>query len=505
LHRLLEDSARRNPDRIAVVEPGHSSISYGELNRLADAIHASLRRNGVGKGDRVGIHLRKSIATLACIFGILKAEAAYVPVDAGAPAGRNRQIFTDCNVRLVISEKPAGTGFQTPESTLDTLADADGLLSSIFVVPGPGAPAGPGTVAPADLAYILYTSGSTGRPKGVMLTHSNALSFIDWCSATFCPDENDCFSSHAPFHFDLSILDIYLSIKHGARLVLIAEDVGRQPKQLAALIADERISIWYSTPTILRLLLDVKEIHEYDYSSLRTVLFAGEVFPTKHLRVLQDLWPDRRYYNLYGPTETNVCTFYELPATLPPNRTEPVPIGVVCSGDTAKIMDEHDQEVPQGAEGELYVTGPSVTQGYWNLPERNKVAFFQDSAGLRWYKTGDIVKQDDDGNYIYVSRRDRMVKRRGYRVELGEIEAALYRHKSITEAAVIALPDQESGVHIRAFVNWSDDKPPSVIKLKHHCVENLPAYMIPDTFSFLASLPKTSTDKIDYQRLKEID
>jgi acyl-coenzyme A synthetase/AMP-(fatty) acid ligase len=274
---------------------------------------------------------------------------------------------------------------------------------------------------------------------------------------------------------------------------------------LAALIADERISIWYSTPTILRLLLDVKEIHEHDYSRLRTVLFAGEVFPTKHLRVLQNLWPGRRYYNLYGPTETNVCTFYELPAKLAPNRTEPVPIGTVCSGDAAKIMDEHDNEVPYGTEGELYVTGPSVTQGYWNLPERNKVAFFQDSAGVRWYKTGDIVKQDDDGNYIYVSRRDRMVKRRGYRVELGEIEAALYRHKSITEAAVIAVPDQESGVHIKAFVSWSDDKPPSVIKLKHHCVENLPAYMIPDRFSFLASLPKTSTDKVDYQQLKEMD
>jgi acyl-coenzyme A synthetase/AMP-(fatty) acid ligase len=337
-----------------------------------------------------------------------------------------------------------------------------------------------------------------------MLTHTNALAFIDWCSAIFLPDERDHFSSHAPFHFDLSILDIYLSIKHGAKLVLITEEAGRQPKELAALIANERISVWYSTPTILKLLLDVKGIEHYDHSALRLVLFAGEVFPIKQLRALRALWPTPRYYNLYGPTETNVCTYYELPGMSLAGLSSSVPIGKVCSGDSATVMDESNHPVPKGSEGELYITGPSVTCGYWSMPERNALAFFQDAHGVRWYKSGDIVRQDERGDYIYVSRRDRMIKRRGYRVELGEIEAALYRHDSVTEAAVIALPDHNDGVCVTAFINWTGTERPSIIALKRFCVENLPAYMIPDRFSVQPSLPKTSTDKVDYQRLKEM-
>jgi acyl-coenzyme A synthetase/AMP-(fatty) acid ligase len=145
-----------------------------------------------------------------------------------------------------------------------------------------------------------------------------------------------------------------------------------------------------------------------------------------------------------------------------------------------------------------------VTRGYWNLPEKNAAAFFTDADGVRWYKTGDIVRQDQRGDYLYVGRRDRMIKRRGYRVELGEIEAALYRHTSISEAAVIATPDQTDGVRVTAFVNWIGNDRPSIIALKRFCSENLPAYMIPDRFSVQPSLPKTSTDKVDYQRLKEL-
>ena len=288
-------------------------------------------------------------------------------------------------------------------------------------------------------------------------------------------------------------------------MVLIGEDAGRQPKTLASLISDEQISIWYSTPSILRLMLEVKDIDSFDHSCLRIVFFAGEVFPIKHLRALIDLWPNPSYFNLYGPTETNVCTYFEVPTPLPQDRTEPVPIGMVCSGDTAIVMDEQDTEVPTAEEGELYITGPSVTSGYWNLPERNAIAFHTDAAGTKWYKTGDIVREDEDGNYIYVSRRDRMIKRHGYRVELGEIESALYGHDSITEAAVVAIPDSDGGLVVKAFINWIGDDRPSIIKLKRFCIENLPAYMIPDRFSVQPELPKTSTDKIDYQRLKEME
>lgn len=506
LHHLLEESARSRPDRVAVVEPGRTRVTYRELDRLADRVATELAALGVGPGDRIGTLLPKSIASLASIFGILKTGAAYVPVDSNAPPERNGFIFRDCGVRFVLARDRERTGLAIPEEALQPFgvpAESGRHLAGLTVVPGERGTAGPADASPEHLAYILYTSGSTGKPKGVMLSHANALAFVDWCSETFAPSEDDCFSSHAPFHFDLSILDIYLCMKHGGRLVLIDEEAGRLPKRLASLISEEGISIWYSTPSILRLLLEIPDLVARDYASLRWVFFAGEVFPIKQLRALTEAWPHPRYCNLYGPTETNVCTWHEVSLPIPPDRTEAVPIGRVCSGDRAMVVDDSDREVAPGAEGELYIAGPSVTSGYWNLPERNAVAFHTDRSGTCWYKTGDIVRQNADGEYVYVSRRDRMVKRRGYRVELGEIEATLYRHESITEAAVISRTDEDGGTRINAFINWSGPDKPSLIALKKFCITHLPAYMIPDSFSILAALPKTSTDKIDYQRLKE--
>jgi amino acid adenylation domain-containing protein len=505
LHQLLEQASRDHPDRIAVVDPGVASVTFAELDRLAERVCRTLRAKSVRPGDRVGIHLGKTIGTVACIFGVLKCGAAYVPVDSTAPAARNGYIFTDCAVRQVITRNPAGTGLDVSGAEHDPFGASDAPLEDLLLLPGATHYPRGQVQVPERLAYILYTSGSTGRPKGVVLTHGNALAFVDWCSEAFLPVHTDHFSAHAPFHFDLSIFDIFVSLKHGARLVLIGEQIGRQPKELASLISRERISIWYSTPSILRLLLETKDIANHDYSAIRLVLFAGEVFPIKHLRALQALWPQPRYFNLYGPTETNVCTYYEVPAPLPADRTEPVPIGRVCSGDRGMLVGEHKHEVPRGAEGELYVAGPSVTSGYWNLPERNASAFHAGADGTRWYRTGDIVREDGDGNYLYVGRHDRMIKRRGYRVELGEIEAALYRHDSITEAAVVALPDRDGGLMLKAFINWIGQDRPSIIALKRYCMENLPAYMVPDRFSLRPSLPKTSTDKIDYQRLMEME
>ncbi|PYS38253.1 MAG: D-alanine--poly(phosphoribitol) ligase, partial [Acidobacteria bacterium] len=178
-------------------------------------------------------------------------------------------------------------------------------------------------ISPDDLAYILYTSGSTGKPKGVMLSHRNGTSFVNWCIDTFQPRRSDRFSSHAPLHFDLSILDIYTAFASGGTLVLVSEETGKDPARLADLISKSRISVWYSAPSILTLLVQYGDLQKYDYSSLRMLLFAGEVFPVKHLRALKSLLPKPQYFNLYGPTETNVCTFYEIPSDIPAERTEP--------------------------------------------------------------------------------------------------------------------------------------------------------------------------------------
>jgi amino acid adenylation domain-containing protein len=515
LQNFLITSARDYPGRIAIEEPGNESITFQELDALSDRLKDRLYQLGVNRGDRVGIYLRKSIDAVASIFGILKTGAAYVPVDAGAPASRNAYILNDCSVKAVIVEERfvgdllKESGRDKTDPFLIVLEGAGGgqPLSKTLARLQEKKPAPVKEVAstsPDDLAYILYTSGSTGKPKGVMLTHRAAISFVDWCSETFEPDENDRFSSHAPFHFDLSILDIYLSIKHGATLILIGEEIGKDPARLAQLIADARITSWYSAPSILSFLVQFGKLERYDYPALRTVLFAGEVFPVKYLRSLKNILPAPRYFNLYGPTETNVCTFYEIPERIPDDQTQPFPIGEVCSHLRTIVVDERGQEVPTGQEGELCVSGLGIMEGYWNLSERTANAFLVDEAGDRWYKTGDVVIEAAGGNYTFLGRRDRMVKKRGYRIELGEIESGLYRHPAIKEAAVIALSDEDNGVRIKAYLSCDQGIRPSIIELKRFCAENLPSYMVPDLFSIHEVLPKTSTDKIDYQKLKEI-
>ena len=513
LHEYFVDAARRSPDAPAVIEPGAGSISYGELDLISDRLRDRLAALGVKRGDRVGLYLHKSIDALAVIFGALKAGAAYVPVDPGAPPARGAYIMSNCAVKVVVIEAEYAASFRSEIAQL-------GSAPAIFVIDGVGEGKGVSdaldsadaehravavetiVAEPGDLAYILYTSGSTGRPKGVMLSHDNAMSFVDWCSETFEPQSDDRFSSHAPFHFDLSILDIYVCMKHGATLVLISESLGKDAPRLAQIIANERITIWYSAPSILGLLAQFGNLPKHDYSMLRQVLFAGEVFPVKHLRALCELLPGPRYFNLYGPTETNVCTYYEVPTPIPADRTKPYPIGYTCSHLRSRVVDDRGVDVPLGSEGELCIAGRGVMQGYWSLPEQTAKGFYIDSSEYRWYRTGDIVTEAADGCYTYLGRRDRMVKRRGYRVELGEIEAGFYRHARIKEAAVIAFPDEEAGVSIYAFLSCHDVTHPSLIEIKRFCAENLPLYMIPDKFLWLETLPKTSTDKIDYQRLK---
>ncbi|MGH7506319.1 MAG: AMP-binding protein, partial [Longimicrobiales bacterium] len=355
----------------------------------------------------------------------------------------------------------------------------------------------------ADLAYILYTSGSTGRPKGVMLSHRNATSFVAWCSATFQPVVDDRCSSHAPFHFDLSILDIYMAFAHGATLVLVAEELGKDPARLASFIAERNITIWYSAPSILALLVEFGRLHEKQYQQLRLVLFAGEVFPVKHLRALKALIPHPAYYNLYGPTETNVCTFYRIPDNIAADRTDAYPIGQVCSHLEAMVIDEAGNPVAPTDEGELVIRGPAVTRGYWNLPERTARAFHRDDEGRAWYRTGDVVVASADG-YIFLGRRDRMIKKRGYRIELGEIEARLYEHPTLREVAVVDVRPADGNVEVVAFVVAANGERISIISLKRFCAERLPGYMIPDRFVQRSSLPHTSTDKIDYQRVRSL-
>jgi amino acid adenylation domain-containing protein len=516
LVNLLERSTLARPSAIAVEEgSSDAALTYAELTALSDRVRDYLVASGVRRGDRVGIYLRKSIDAYAALLGAMKAGAAYVPVDAAAPSWRAAYILHDCAVRVAFLETSLADGWRhetaalgDPATTLelDHVGGGAGRRDALdrAASANPVAPSATVALAPNDLAYILYTSGSTGKPKGVMLTHENALGFVQWCSDTFRPTSDDRFSSHAPFHFDLSILDLYLPLAHGAAVVLIGADQGKEPVGLATLIAERRLTVWYSTPTILSVLAQFGKMDRHDYGALHTVFFAGEVFPVKHLRAVKRLLPHARFYNLYGPTETNVCNYHPIPDVVPEDRTEPYPIGAVCAQLRGRTVDEAGADVERGSEGELIISGPNVMQWYWNLPEQTARAFIVDAEGARWYRTGDIVVEDEHGVFTYVGRRDRMVKRRGYRIELGEIEAGLYRHAGIKEAAVISTRSPAGDVRIVAFLACNNGHAPGLVELKSFCAGVMPNYMIPDSFKVLDALPKTSTDKMDYQRLMQL-
>ncbi|WP_201833352.1 amino acid adenylation domain-containing protein [Microvirga zambiensis] len=509
LHQYLLDAAHDWPERVAIQELDGSFVTYGELDARSDRLGDRLISLGVRPGDRVGFWLHKSIDSVVTLFAILKAGAAYVPIDPTGPAARNNYILADCKVAAIVLEKrfePVleahdAEGWHPTILAVDEAGDASQAHAALARNFKAGASLAASAEGTDDLAFILYTSGSTGRPKGVQLTHGNAISFVEWCAKTFSLTSSDRFSSHAPFHFDLSVFDIFSSVKHGGTLVIIGEEVGKQPYELAELIADQKITVWYSAPSSLSLMAQFGKLDSRDYSSLRLVLFAGEVFPINHLKLLTTYWPHPRYFNLYGPTETNVCTSYEVRTPIPAEQMEPVPIGKVCSHLEGILLQADGAEAGKGEEGELCICGPAVTRGYWNLPEQSQRSFVE-MRGKNYYRTGDIVREEADGNLRYLGRKDRMIKKRGFRVELGEIEVCLYRHPSIREAAVVALADDAVGMRVHAHVVSKEGKALSLIDMKTFCSEHIPIYMIPDRFSFHSSLPKTSTDKIDYQTLR---
>lgn len=513
LSQLLSRAAASRPDHSAVEDERGRSLSYSALERAADRLATRLARWGVGRGDRVGLLLPKSLETVAAIHGILRAGAAYVPADCTAPVVRAAGIFGDGVVKAVIVAGQLAAEFRKAWQ-------GPGPMPRLVIVgegpdPEPGdacweeilADNAPSPLPPPrtsdDLAYILFTSGSTGRPKGVMLSHANAFTFLDWCDQALGPwDPADRFASHAPFHFDLSIFDLFVACRNAGTLVLIGESLGKDPARLGAFITEQRLSVWYSAPSILALLTQHGKLDQSDALAPRVVLFAGEVFPIAPLKRLRSLWPNAQFWNLYGPTETNVCTAFHVPAVIPDDRSEPFPIGAVCAPLRARVVDENGHDMAVGSLGELVISGPGVMRGYFGQPELTANAFLRD-GDTQWYRTGDLVVDDGHGCYAFRGRRDRMVKKRGYRIELGEIESALYRHPGVDRAAVVAKAD-ETGVTIAAFLAMKPGQKGSIIAMKGHCATYLPHYMVPDSIAFLSDLPTTSTDKVDYQGLKHL-
>lgn len=507
IQHIIERSAREYPTRPAVVDD-EAQLSYAELNALADDFARTLTAAGVRPGDRVGVCARKSPATVAALLGAVKAGAAYVPLDPNAPKARLALIARDCECRaLIVDEKSekrlrAGGVLDVPMISVHGSAAAQERVDRDACDLTRDS-------TEQSLAYILYTSGSTGAPKGVMIDHRAALTFIEWAGEQFQLNPDDRVSSHAPFHFDLSIFDLFVSFAAGAAVHLIPPEVALFPTRLAQFVAERRITVWYSVPSALIQLTLRGDLPAQDLSALRYVLFAGEVFPLKHLRRLRSLLPGPQYYNLYGPTETNVCTYYRV-AELPGTDESSLPIGRACANTRVFLIDDEGNAITHpapGDEGELCAAGAGVMRGYWNRTAENRKAFLNPEkiSQLRErsaYRTGDIVRVDEAGDFRFVGRRDGMIKSRGYRIEIGEVEARLAAHPAVEEGAIVPVPHDEFGNILKACVLIANpDTELTPAGLRAYCAERLPAYMVPDEIILMREFPRTSTGKIDRRAL----
>lgn len=485
---LLAEGLRRNPEGTAVREPG-AEISYRELNHLTNRLAQALLRRGVEPGDRVAIWLPKSINAVAAMQAVLRIAAAYVPVDPLSPIARAREVIADCEPSVCVTDPERAAAGISPVGPVRILLlgeGAQGLDAST-----PATPLRPPPVTPESLAYILYTSGSTGQPKGVCISHRNALACIQWALEELGATTADRLSSHAPFHFEPSVLDLYVAFASGACVSLIPEDASFVGPRLVDFVQRERITIWYSVPSALTMMMDSGGLVDAGPGSLRTVLFAGEPFPLVPLRRLRAAFRGVRMLNLYGPTETNVCTYYEV-GDIPGDEVAAVPIGRACSGDRVWAVGDDGAEAGIGETGELLVDGPTVMLGYWGRPPQRGP-----------YHTGDLVQRLDESNYAYLGRRDAMVMVRGHRVELGEVEAAVSAHPSVREAAAVAVG---SGVETRlvAAVSFREGSSASLLELKKECAARLPRYMIVHGVHELTALPRTPNGKVDRRALQAI-
>ncbi len=514
LPRAVDLAVQRFPEREAVRYSGQS-LTYAGLASRANGLAHILRYQGLNCGDRVGIFMNKSLDSAVAMHGIMKAGGAYVPLDPFAPVSRIAYMIRDCGIRHLVT-----TDLKLDQTAL--LAEDTGELAHLIgarsrdgydCLAWDDVYAAAATDPPhielteQDLAYILYTSGSTGTPKGIMHTHRSGLSFAVWAADVYGLSYEDKISNHAPLHFDLSTFDFFAGAVAGATTVIVPEAISKLPASLSGWIEREQITVWYSVPFALIQLLERGGLENHNLSSLRWVLFAGEVFPTKHLRRVMAALPHARFSNLYGPTETNVCTFYHV-APLPPDLEEAIPIEKPCANVEALIVDEENTPVKPGETGELLIRGGVVMRGYWGRPDLNERGFFRrrvfnDQYEGVFYRTGDLVQVLPDGNLKYLGRKDRQIKTRGYRVELDEVEAALLSFPGVEEAAAFPVPDGQGSALIEAAVTAKPGAAFAGPAVLNHVTGRLPSYAVPVKVAILASFPRTSTGKIDRRRLQK--
>ncbi len=466
--------SRKNPERIALTQE-QRQLSYGELARQAKQIAAGLLQRNT-TGCCLAIAQERGIDAVITVFGILATGASYLPLDSRNPANRLQQIVADARPKYIIGTGPCPDWLETPEKWLDVQQLKN----------GPSAERLP-EIDPEAIAAILYTSGSSGVPKGVALSHRAMCNFSRWAAQTFTVGAGDRIASLSPLHFDLSVFDLFSSLSQGASVHFIPDRLTMAPSRLTAWLSEKVISIWYTVPSLLSFIALKGALQTTPLANLEKILFAGEVFPTAHLIKLAGQLPHVQFYNLYGPTETNVCCWWPVDRSRLQDNVA-IPIGLPACGAELKIQEQT---------GELLVKGANNFSGYW---QQGRLQAPQSANA--WYRTGDRVSLDQHGEYCYHGRLDRMLKCSGYRVEPAEIEAVIEQCPEVERCAVTGISDTASGQRPAAAVVLKEGA--GLVDISTTLRKKLPAYMYPCRFLTMKKLPLLSNGKIDYQTLKKL-
>ncbi|MGW2822471.1 non-ribosomal peptide synthase/polyketide synthase [Streptomyces sp. NPDC001443] len=500
LTALFERQVRANPAAVALTD-GEVALTYGELNTRANRLAHALIDRGVGPEQRVALALPRSAELVVAVLAVLKAGAAYVPVDPQYPAARIAYLLQDARPTLLVTTGRTGElpGAAAMDRLLLDAADLEGLPDT-----DPGIPLDPG-----HPAYVIHTSGSTGDPKGVVVSHRNVVRLFGTTEKLFDFSADDVWTLFHSYAFDFSVWELWGPLLYGGRLVVVDHETSRSPRRFLELLARERVTVLNQTPSAFYQLMQAdEEAPETGRSlALRTVVFGGEALEIARLASWYERHPDDapRLVNMYGITETTVHVTH---AALDRDGTAAGEIGTAVPDLRTHVLDARLRPVPPGVPGELYVAGAGLARGYLNRPGLTAGRFVADPfgpAGARMYRSGDVVRRSAGGGLRFVGRADDQVKVRGFRIELGEIEAALATHPAVAQIAVLARQDRADDTRLVAYLVPAPGAAPAPAGLRAHLRERLPEHMVPAAFVTLESLPLTANGKLDRRALPAPD
>jgi len=505
IHRLFEEQAERTPDLTAVTYEDQS-LTYAELNARANQLARYLREKGVSADQLVGICVERSLEMIVGLLAILKAGAAYVPLDPNYPAERLAYMLQDAAPLVVLTQERLRAVL--PASPAE-LMELDGKWNEIAKYPQRNLSARELELSAQNRVYVIYTSGSTGRPKGTEMTHRSMVNLIEWHRESFPASEGTRVLQFAALSFDVAFQETFTTLCTGGTLVLLDEWVRRDVRALLHLLSRRSIRRLFVPPLMLQALAEFAKSTGMFPPDLQDVITAGE-----QLRISAEIigffkhLDGCRLHNHYGPTESHVVTALTL--TGDPDKWPVLPaIGRPIANTQIYILDGQWQPVPIGVTGEIYIGGANVARGYLNRPELTAQRFVADPFSAhpeaRLYKTGDLGRWRSDGALEYLGRNDDQVKIRGFRIELGEIEAQLARHDQVKEAAVVAREDVPGDKRLVAYVTPRTGNNPSPEELRTLLKAALPDHMVPSAFLVLERLPLTPSGKLDRRALPAPD